>query len=108
VPFDPVLRERDAEPARRNAWIRDQYRHPEEHRHTIAEVKRWFAGNDIEYLRTFPSTVFGDDGAELFTPASDDWAFEGWLAQAQWMWTLGREGGLFFAIGRRRLRRARA
>jgi hypothetical protein len=27
---------------------------------------------------------------------------EGWLAQLQWMWTLGREGGLFFTIGRAR------
>jgi len=33
-PFDPVLRERTAEPARREAWLRDQYRHVEEHRHT--------------------------------------------------------------------------
>jgi 2-polyprenyl-3-methyl-5-hydroxy-6-metoxy-1,4-benzoquinol methylase len=38
VPFDPVLRERRAEPARREAWLRDQYQHPEEHRHTLAEV----------------------------------------------------------------------
>src|SRR5262249_271609 len=37
IPFDPVLRERDSEPARRNAWLRDQYQHPEEHRHTVGE-----------------------------------------------------------------------
>lgn len=102
VPFDPVLRERDAEPARREAWLRDQYRHPEEHRHTVAEVKRWCARNDVEYLRSFPSTVFGDDGGDLFAPAIDDWPVECWIAQAEWMWTLGGEGGLFFAIGRRR------
>src|SRR4051812_9310114 len=34
TPFDPVLRDRRHEPARREAWLRDQYRHPEEHVHT--------------------------------------------------------------------------
>ena len=101
IPFDPILRERRAEPARRAAWLRDQYQHPEEHRHTVAEVRRWFAANGIEYLRSFPSTVFDDDGRELFVPAVDDWNVENWIAQLGWMWTLGREGGLFFAIGRR-------
>ena len=101
VPFDPILRERREEPARRRAWLRDQYRHPEEHRHTIAEVKRWFADNHVEYLRAFPSTVFGDDGRELFAAAADDWNVENWIAQIGWMRTLGREGGLFFAVGRR-------
>lgn len=101
IPFDPILRERRTEPARRAAWLRDQYQHPEEHRHTVAEVQRWFAANGIEYLRSFPSTVFDDDGRDLFTPAADDWTFENWITQLGWMWTLGREGGLFFAIGRR-------
>ena len=101
VPFDPVLRERVNEPARREAWIRDQYRHPEEHSHTIAEVRRWFADHGVDYLRTFPSTVLDDDPADLFSPAVDDWRFEHWIAQLGWMRTLGREGGLFLTIGRR-------
>ncbi len=102
VPFDPVLRDREQDPARRNAWIRDQYQHPEEHRHTIAEVQSWFADHRVEYLRTYPSAVFGDTPEDLFTPAPDNWALERWLAQIAWMGTLGREGGLFFTIGRRR------
>ena len=101
VPFDPVLRNRDHEPARREAWLRDQYQHPEEHTHTLAEVQRWFAENDIEYLRAYPSTVFEDDPEDLFAPAPDNWRPEGWLAQMGWIWSLGHEGGLFFTIGRR-------
>jgi SAM-dependent methyltransferase len=101
VPFDPVLSERGADPARRNAWLRDQYQHPEEHRHTLAEVQRWFAENNVEYVRSYPSAVLGDEPVDLFAPAADNWIFEGWLAQLGWMWTLGREGGLFFTIGRR-------
>jgi len=102
VPFDPVLRERRHEPDRRTAWLRDQYQHPEEHSHTVAEIKRWFADNGVDYLRSFPSTVLDDESDDLFAPAVDDWTIERWIAQLGWMWTLGREGGLFFAIGARR------
>ena len=101
VPFDPVLRERRHEPARRAAWLRDQYQHPEEHSHTVAEIQRWFADNGLEYLRSFPSTVLDDDPEDLFERAVDDWPVEAWIAQLGWMWTLGAEGGLFVAIGRR-------
>ena len=102
VPFDPVLRDRRHEAARREAWLRDQYQHPEEHRHTVAEMKAWFSVNDVEYLRTFPSTVLDEESGDLFAPAADDWAVERSIAQLEWMWTLGGEGGLFFTIGRRR------
>src|SRR5439155_2414860 len=61
IPFDPVLRDRRAEPERREAWLRDQYQHPEEHRHTLAEVQRWFADQGIEYLRSYPSAMLEDE-----------------------------------------------
>jgi hypothetical protein len=99
IPFDPVLRDRAHEPERRAAWLRDQYQHPEEHRHTLAEVQGWFAENRVEYLRAYPSAVLGEEGG-LFARATDNWRFEGWLAQLGWMRALGREGGLFFTIGR--------
>jgi hypothetical protein len=38
---------------------------------------------------------------DLFTPAADNWGLESWLTQIAWMRTLGREGGLFFTIGRK-------
>jgi hypothetical protein len=101
VPFDPVLRARHDEPARRQAWLRDQYQHPEEHRHTVAELRDWFAAHGVEYLRTYPTTLLEDERGDLFDRAADDWNVESWLAQLGWMWTLGREGGLFFTVGRR-------
>ncbi len=101
VPFDPVLQGRRDEPARREAWLRDQYQHPEEHSHTLAEVQGWFAENGVEYLRAYPSAVLDDEPEELFAPAPDNWRPEGWLAQMGWIWTLGHEGGLFFTVGRR-------
>src|SRR5262249_7815895 len=59
VPFDSVLRDRAGQPARREAWLRDQYFHPLEHRHTLREVQRWFAENGVAYLRAYPSAVLG-------------------------------------------------
>src|SRR5262249_37320404 len=101
IPFDPVRREREAEPARRQAWIRDQYQHPEEHRHTLGEVREWFGENGIEYVRTYPSALIGEASDDLLTAAGDTWTPEAWLAQLSWMRSLGREGGLFVTVGRR-------
>lgn len=101
IPWDPVLRERESEPARRKAWLQDQYRHPEEHRHTLAEVQGWFAENDVEYVRAYPSAMLCEDSDELFASATDNWRVEGWLAQIGWIGTLGHEGGLFVTVGRR-------
>jgi hypothetical protein len=99
--FDPVLRDRAGDPARREAWLRDQYQHPEEHRHTLAEVQGWFAENGVEYLRSYPTAVLDEEPDELFEQAVDNWRAEGWLAQLGWMHSLQHEGGLFFTIGRR-------
>jgi SAM-dependent methyltransferase len=101
IPFDPVLRDRNNEPARRLAWIRDQYQHPEEHRHTLAEVQSWFRENDIEYVRAYPSALIGEDSKDLFAFASDNWGLEAWLAQLGWIPKLAHEGGLFVTVGRR-------
>src|SRR6185503_15506442 len=84
VPFDPVLRDRAAEPARRDAWLRDQYQHPEEHRHTLGEVQRWFRASGVDYVRAYPSSTVAEEplaADALFQPAPDDWAFERLLVQ---------------------------
>jgi 2-polyprenyl-3-methyl-5-hydroxy-6-metoxy-1,4-benzoquinol methylase len=101
IPCDPVLRDRESEPARREAWVRDQYQHPEEHRHTLAEVQGWFVENGVEYLRAYPSAMLCEESGELFASASDNWRFEGLLAQLGWIGALGHEGGLFITVGRR-------
>ena len=103
IPGDPVLRERRKDPERREAWLRDQYQHVEEHRHTLREVQGWFRENGVEYLRTYPDTQLGaepplEDG--LFRGVDDDWDFENLLAQLSWARTLAHEGGLFVVIGR--------
>jgi 2-polyprenyl-3-methyl-5-hydroxy-6-metoxy-1,4-benzoquinol methylase/uncharacterized protein YbaR (Trm112 family) len=102
IPFDPVLCDRMNEPARRTAWLRDQYQHPEEHRHTLAEVQQWFAENGVDYVRAYPSALLAQETEEgLFSSAPDNWRLEGWLTQFGWMRALGHEGGLFVTVGRR-------
>jgi hypothetical protein len=101
IPFDPVLRDRKAEPARREAWLRDQYQHPEEHSHSLAEVRRWFAENGIDFVSTYPTTLIGEEPDDLFASADDEWPLESVMAQIGWMKSLGGEGGLFVTVGRR-------
>jgi SAM-dependent methyltransferase len=102
--WDPALRDRRSAPARRDAWLRDQYFHPEEHCHTVDEVKCWFRDNGVEFLRTYPNTLFGENRADepdLFSSAEDDWWLENWICQLTWAVSLAHEGGLFVTIGRR-------
>jgi SAM-dependent methyltransferase len=103
--FDPVLRDRTAEPDRRAAWLKDQYLHPEEHRHSLGEVRRWFIEEDLEWVRAHPSALVGQaplDGRDLFDGEEDEWPLEDWIAQLGWAVKLGGEGGLFLAVGLRR------
>lgn len=103
-PFDKILRDRSAEPERQTAWLRDQYLHPQEHRHTLAQVQRWFAASGIAYLRAYPDTLIAAEplsGAELFTAAEDNWALENLWAQLCWMVPLAQEGGLFVTVGQK-------
>lgn len=76
IPSDPVLRDRQSESARHTAWLLDQYQHPEEHRHTLAEVQSWFAENGVEYVRAYPSAMLCEGSEELFASAGDNWRFE--------------------------------
>ena len=102
VPGDPVLAERQEQSERRKAWLRDQYHHPEEHRHRLAEVRRWFVANGITYVRTVPSALVGGGGDDqpLTSFEEGGWWLEDVLAQFGWIGQLGSEGGLFVTVGR--------
>ena len=59
---------------------------------------RRMASSICARIRARCSTTTPED---LFARAADNWGLESWLAQIGWMRTLGREGGLFFTIGRK-------
>ena len=102
VPGDKVLADRQQQPQRYRAWLRDQYHHPEEHTHTMAQLRHWFAANGIDYIRSVPSALLGqDDGSQQLTDAEEGgWWLEDIVAQLSWIGRIAAEGGMFVVVGR--------
>lgn len=103
--LDPVLRELARDDAKARSWYLDQYAHPHESRHSVDEVLDWFDENEVDFLQCVPRVRLADrlDPAEsLFAELPrGTWASR-LLTQFSWMFTIGREGGLFDMIGRKR------
>jgi 2-polyprenyl-3-methyl-5-hydroxy-6-metoxy-1,4-benzoquinol methylase len=100
--LDPQLR-RNLSPERRRAWIRDQYFHPQERKHSISEVVRWFAEEGFSFVSSIPK-IIGElkEDENLFAPSSPGGAFDRLIAEIGMLAsTAGGEGGLFVCVGRR-------
>jgi 2-polyprenyl-3-methyl-5-hydroxy-6-metoxy-1,4-benzoquinol methylase len=100
--LDPHLRnELSAE--KRRAWIQDQYLHPQERKHTMSEVLRWFREDGFSFVTSLPA--IGDAGqasGKLFTPHDQGTPLDRLTAQSGMLFSsLGGEGGLFIMIGRK-------
>lgn len=103
--IDPYLRRHRLGEAKMHAWYMDQYRNPHESLHTMGEVLRWFRRADVEFVRGFPSTTFGDEfrpdyRRSVFESAPPGSRFDRLLSQLRQM-VEDTEGGLFLMIGRR-------
>ncbi len=101
--LDYVLRHARDE-GKKEIWFMDQYANPHETTHTVDEVMGWFATSGIECLGVVPRLTPGSSltaGDRLFEPAPVGTPFSRVLRQLLWMFTIGREGGLFVVIGRR-------
>ena len=101
--LDYVLRHGRDE-TKKHIWFMDQYANPHESAHTVDEVMRWFEANGIEFLGVVPRLVPGvplSPADKLFEAGPMGSATGRVLAQLLWMFTIGREGGLFVMIGRR-------
>ena len=68
--LDPQLR-KNLSPEKRRAWIRDQYFHPQERKHSISELIGWFDEAGFSFVSSIPKVVgeFGSD-EDLFKPQS--------------------------------------
>jgi SAM-dependent methyltransferase len=100
--LDPVLR-RELSPEKRRAWIRDQYFHPQERKHSISEVLGWFAAEGFAFVSSIPKIVgtFRDD-EPMFWPQNPGNAFDRRVAEVAMLLShSGGEGGVFICIGRR-------
>lgn len=90
--------------ARRQAWFRDQYRHPHETRHSIDQVLGWFDACGVDFLSSIPAA----DGSpftsatRIFEPHPRGTVTVRVATQLEMLMTGGRDGGLFIMIGRKR------
>lgn len=101
------LVELEKDEAKRHTWYADQYEHPHESSHTVAEVLRWFGENGIEYVSSLPKIEpFGPTPKRIFRPREVAGWRSGSLAhlvvQLGWIVTQNSGGGYFVLVGRKR------
>lgn len=101
--LDPYLRNHLSEDKRR-AWIKDQYCHPQERKHTMSEVLRWFEEGGFSFVSSIPK-IRGDfaQNERLFEPQDAGSEIDRLGTELGSIVTHGWEGGLFIMIGRRDL-----
>jgi ubiquinone/menaquinone biosynthesis C-methylase UbiE len=102
---DYVMRKMARSDQKLRAWYLDQYAHPQETRHTVDQVMRWFDDECLDVIGGVPPLRLAepfDPARPLFAPAPLGSRLERWLVQFSWLFTISREGALFDLIGRRR------
>ncbi len=100
--LDPQLR-KNLSPDKRRAWIRDQYFHPQERKHSISELMEWFDEANFSFVSSIPK-IIGDFSADedLFKPQDPGTPLERTMAEVGMLFShFGGEGGLFLCIGRK-------
>jgi SAM-dependent methyltransferase len=102
--LDPKLRGSKLNTGRWAAWFMDQYRHPHESRHSIAEVSRWYDAAGFDVVFTIPPAggeTFTEDTA-LFDRRHPSGALAYGASELEMLLTGGQDGGLFMVIGKKR------
>jgi SAM-dependent methyltransferase len=102
--LDPRLRGSRLNTGRWAAWFMDQYRHPHESRHSMAEVEAWFDRAGLHPVFTIPP-VGGEEFTEetrVFRERSRRRRIDYFACELEMLLTGGRDGGLYMMIGRKR------
>jgi hypothetical protein len=102
--LDPNLRAARSSEAKKRAWFADQYRHPHESKHTIAQTLRWLDEIGFDFVKSIPrSRLFQPIQPQdsLFTPEEPGDRVERLLVELGMSLRGSREGGFFVVIGRR-------
>jgi 2-polyprenyl-3-methyl-5-hydroxy-6-metoxy-1,4-benzoquinol methylase len=99
--LDPYLRGNLSEEKRR-AWIKDQYCHPQERKHSMSEVLGWFEEAGFSFISSIPRICGHFTPNEpLFQPQDPGSRIDRLGTELATIFTHGWEGGLFIMIGRR-------
>ncbi|OGJ57740.1 hypothetical protein A3H22_02215 [Candidatus Peribacteria bacterium RIFCSPLOWO2_12_FULL_55_15] len=103
--LDAHMRRRDVDQAKKEIWFADQYRNPHESWHSVDEVLRWFDESGVKFLSAVPAiskNLPGEDsGLRLLEEHPRGSSLEHISRQLSWMFTIGREGGLFVMVGKK-------
>ena len=104
--IDSHMRRKDVDASKKEIWFNDQYKNPHESWHSVDEVLKWFAENDVEFLSGVPNIGGMIDGEtaqnqKLFEKHPQGSSIQHVMKQLGWMFTIGREGGLFVLVGKK-------
>lgn len=104
--LDAHMRRRDVDASKKEIWFADQYKNPHESWHSVDETLGWFDEAGVQYLSGVPTIAplldGEEDGMRLFEQHKRGNMFGHVMRQLKWMWQIGREGGLFVLIGRKK------
>jgi len=101
--LDPHLR-KDLLPEKRRAWIKDQYHHPSERKHTMSETLEWFDEAGFDFISSIPK-IHGEFSLEeqLFARQQPGSPLDRKMTEIEMLFShYGGEGGLYIMIGQRR------
>jgi SAM-dependent methyltransferase len=101
--LDPHLR-KDLSPDKRRAWIKDQYHHPCERKHSMSETLMWFDEAGLDFINSIPK-ILGEFSSDepLFARHQPGSAMDRRMAEIEMLFShFGGEGGLYIMIGQRR------
>lgn len=97
--LDSHMRRRDVDESKKAIWFADQYCNPHESWHSVDEVLGWFDETHVKFLNSVPHIACGYG---LFEEHSRGSKLERLAKQVGWMFTIGREGGLFVMVGEKK------
>ena len=98
-------RERDeSEMTRRQVWLRQQYQHPHETRHSMTEILGWFDAAGFDYTASIPTIGDREVDADmrLFDPRSAGTSWDRLSSEIEMLLSGGAGDGRCIMIGRRR------
>ena len=105
--LDAHMRRRDVDKSKKEIWFTDQYRNPHESWHSVDEVLQWFTECNVQFISGVPE-IGGrvkdetPQKQKLFERHPAGTPFQHVMKQLGWMFTIGREGGLFVLVGRKK------
>lgn len=102
--LDWHLRKKNVDEDKKEIWFRDQYQNPHESWHSVDEVLKWFDETQVEFISAIPN--IGEElpeenkSVKLFNKHRQGSRFMHIMKQLSWIFTIGREGGLFILTGK--------